>query len=249
MMFFLLTGCANTIPLNNQSATEHTDLNATAVDSVYYLVSDNEENLISIKMPYIENMSEAENSFVQKFVHKKLEEMTGTTFALTASKKGTEEIGTNYSQYCIIIESQVTQNIDTHTSIVFTGFYNKQGSAHPIDWLFSINYNRKTLQEILFSKKYVINAELYSIFSDYATSAIKEECGGTWPTGWGSFSETLCSQEAFLSGMNSEMEFCYYMQDGDVIISYPVAHTAGDHKEVKIPNNKLVQKTGDGSLS
>ena len=239
----LLTGCSNSIADNHTNTIVDTTLDFLSTDSVDYLIEDSEANIISIEIPHTNNMSPEETAFIQQLVRKRVQKMTGAELDLIPSNKTVESKDREYSQYCILMETQVTQNVDTHVSIVFNGYYNKKGSAHPINWLFSVNYDRKTLQEIPFSNKFIINTELYHIFSDFAEKAIKDECGGAWPDGWGPFSEVLCSQNKFLAGMKNENDFCYYLQETGVVISYWVPHAIGDHKEVTIPYDKLQEKT------
>jgi len=59
------------------------------------------------------------------------------------------------------------------------------------------------------------------------------------PESWGTFSETICSKERFINGMTIGDEFSYYYTKNGVVISYPVVHALGDHKEVEISYDSL----------
>ena len=240
----LLSGCSHSADSKDNSATPATTQAATAASAMNYLIEDSQENLISVQIPHPENMTEKEADFLQAFVSGRIKETTGTEFNLIPSETSVESENREYSQYCILLSSDITQTAKDHMSVVFEGYYYKMGSAHPVHWLFSVNYNRETLQPICFAEKYSVNEELYITFADLAEKALMEETGGTWPEEWGTFEEQFCSREKFLSALNQEeegsnTEFNYYLTEDGVVISYPVPFAMGNHKEVLIPYDKL----------
>ena len=247
IVLFFLSGCSNSITHGGQTTTEGTSGSTPNTDPVCYLVQENSENLISVSIPNENNMSLEEIAFIQNFVQNKILIMTGERLYLTLSDKDVKK-EQEYSKYSILMESQVTYNSDTHISIVFNGLLNRKKSAHPIHWLFSLNYNPQTLQIISFTEKYTVDNQLYRIFSELAEKMIKEECGGILPPGWDSFSEPICSEKDFLEGIIAEEEFCFYLQDTGVVISYPVPFALGDHKEVVIPYDKLREHEDDSVI-
>lgn len=214
---------------------------STTAEPACYLIQESGENLISIPIPRRNNMSGEEITMIQNFVQKKIQATTGEEFALTASAQNVKNKDQAYSQYYLVMESQVVYESDSHISIVFYGMLNLKGAAHPTHLLFALNYNPQTLQVISFSEKYVVDNQLYRTFADFAAKAIEEICEGVLPSGWASFSDPICSETAFINGLNEEKEFCYYLQDTGVVISYPVPFALGDHKEVLIPYNQLVE--------
>ena len=240
----LLVGCSGLPAPSDQNVTENTNSCTTEstvplASPVSYLIQDSAENIVSIQIPHTDKMSEEETVFIQDFVRRKIETTTAAVLDLTPSNQTVDTKGRGYSQYWIVLEAQVTQDTDAHVSIVFEGFYNLKSAAHPTNWLFSLNYDRKRLEEIPFAEKYAVNAPLYKSFVSVAENAIKEAAGGTWPEGWPSFGESLCSEDAFINGMRAEREFCYYLREDGVVISYPVPHAVGDHMEAVIPYDKL----------
>lgn len=239
IVLFLLAGCSNSSVFDNQNTTEGIGIDTPDTDPACYLIQENAENIISIPIPRTTNMSAEEITFVQILVQEKILAMIGEELDLIQSKESVKSKDQVYSQYRILMKSQITYEDDTHVSIIFNGLLENKSSAHPTHWLFSLNYNPQTLQTIPFSQKHTVDKQLYLVFADLAEKAIEEECAGILPTGWESFKEPICSEKAFLDGMLAEDEFCYYMQDTGIVISYPVPFALGNHKEVIIPYDKL----------
>ena len=232
-----MVGCQRTA---SPQTTDTQSTEPTQSTGAHYLIEDTPENIISVQIPYIEGMTEEEVDFVQGFIQEKIEAGSGETFDLIRSENDIADKEREYSQYYISLEAQVMHVSENCVSIVFKGLWNLKNSAHPINWFCSVNYSRETLQQIPFSEKYAINRELYLNFADAAEKGIKEEFNGVWPEELGTFSETLCSETAFLEGMKAGKEFFYYVQENAVVISYPVPHALGDHKEVELPHHYLV---------
>lgn len=209
-----------------------------------FLIDDTYENTISIQIPLVKENSDQQLLFIQNVIKEKIKSFCGEEFNLTLSKTDIENKNStdpeNLLGYYIITKSKVSYESKDMVSIVFESFFNKSGTAHPTDWLFSINYNPTTFEIIAFSDMYYIDEKLYNIFAQYAEKEILKLCDGKWPDGWGSFSETLCSKENFLQGMKTETEFAYYYTNEGIGISYPIGHALGDHKEVVIPFADLV---------
>lgn len=144
------------------------------------------------------------------------------------------------------MESTITFASNDLISIVFDGLYNYKTAAHPIHWLFTLNFNPQTLETITLSEKYIIDEALYNIFAEVAETNITNECDGVWPENWGTFSETICSKNHFIEGMIKEVDFYYYYAETGIVISYPVVHAMGDQKEGEISYDslkKLVKET------
>ena len=179
-------------------------------------------------------MSPEEMIFIQSIVQNRLLAMTGESMNLVASSEDVKDKDQIYDKYSILMESQITYESDNHISMVFNGLLNRRNSAHPIHWLFSINYNPQTLQIIPFSEKFTIDKQLYAVFADSAEKAIKEELEGVLPPGWESFREMIPSEQIFLEGMMVETEYSYYLHENGVVVSYPVPFAFGNHKEVII---------------
>lgn len=199
-----------------------------------YLVEENEENIISIKLPTDYAFNDAQNEFIADFVLSKICDISGKTFELTKSETAVE-YNQNYSEYYIDVESKTTYISDNIISIVFTGLYNKKSAAHPINLFFALNFDPKTMNIVQFSSIHTIDDSLYNEFVKQGEKEILDKTGGIWPEGWESFSETLCSKETFfdgLKGKNSEIEW-YYTENG-IAFSYSVPFALGNHREVEL---------------
>lgn len=233
----LLAGCSNSITNTDQNAIESAGKNTSYANSVYYLVCENAENVISFPVPHRNGISAEEMTFIQNYLQNELLTRTGDKITLTLSSedvKDKDPVHTESVQYSILMESRVAYDSATHVSIVWTGLLNKKGTAHPTHCLLALNYNPQTLQIIPFSRKYIVDKQLYSTFSNLAAKMLEEECNGILPSGWDSFYEPICSEKEFIDGLNTEDGFYYYLQDTGVVISYPVPFAMGDHKEVVI---------------
>ena len=121
-----------------------------------YLVEENEENIISIKLPTDFAFNEVQNEFFADFVLSKICDISGKTFELTKSETAVE-YNQNYSEYYIDIESKTTHISDNIISIVFTGLLNQKSAAHPTHLFFALNFNPKTMDIINFSSRHIID--------------------------------------------------------------------------------------------
>lgn len=224
----------------SQNFDSNNDTNSVDRKKIY-LVQDTRENIISISLAIPEEADNEQIYLVETVVKERINKYSGATFDLTLSKEDISDKSRDYSNYYIVGESRVSYISDDIVSIVFEIFYNKKGTAHPLHWFFTVNYNPNTLQLIKFSDKYLVNSQLYSVFSDLAENNIMKLHGGHWPSEWEGFSEMFCSEEEFIEGLINEEEFyAFYTEDG-VGISYPVPHAVGDHMEVIIPYFNLTE--------
>ena len=231
-------GCSCTNAENttlNSSCGESTELEIKSA----YLIEESDENLISIKLPTDYKFNEIQNAFIADFVSSKINEISGETFKLTNSET-TTEYSQNYSGYCINLESETSYVSNDMISIVFMGLLNQKSAAHPINLLFSLNFNPSTLDIVEFSSLHMIDDALYNEFVKQGEKQILEETDGVWPNGWGSFSKTLCSKETFFEGLNNKnSNIDWYYTENGIVFSYSVPFALGDHKEVELERSIL----------
>ena len=216
-----------------------TGLDQQVQAGVHYLTGNiPSEDRISIQIPYTDRITGKEVELIQSFVRDKIETLSGENFDLSCCKESEDKDG-DYSRYYIFLDAQITYTVENHVSVVFSGLYDLKGSAHPIHLQLALNYDPGTMQVISFDEKYRLDGDLYKTFAEIATANLKAENDGAWPDGWGSFSESLCSEEKFIEGMKNGTEFSWFCCKDGVVISYPVPYALGDHKEVKIPYESL----------
>lgn len=202
-----------------------------------YLLEKNEENLVCIKLSLDDRFNEEQTRFVENFVVTELHKMTGVSFDLKKSNDMGDYHDEEYYNYYINLESKVSYVSNDAVSIIFSGVLNKKSAAHPLHLLFSLNFDPNTMNVIQFSERHAIDDALYEEFALEGEKRILEECGGKWPEGWKSFSETLCSKETFVKSLKNDNEYSevewYYTEDG-MGFSYSVAYSLGGHKEVEL---------------
>lgn len=204
-----------------------------------FLIEDSADNLISIQMPGDSRISNAQRELIHEFIHSKIVDGFGEDFALMESENDILDKSKPYTNCYIEAQSRIECYSETVVSVVVEGLYNKKSAAHPIDFLWGINYNPKTLEIVSFTQLFQVDAELYRVFSETARSDIIASCDGKWPTGWGDFSEAICSENRFLSGLSPKGDFEYYFSEYGVVVSVPAFRVIRGHIEVLLPYNIL----------
>lgn len=207
-------------------------------ETTYFFIESTEENSISIELPQ-SWLTNEQKLLIESFVSEKLTSICGQTFNLSKSDTGLPDAERVYSNYYVDLSVARAYRSDHITSFVFEGMLNQKGAAHPMHLFFALNFNPATNEIIAFTDRYVLDETLYNIFATQAQADLLEQMNGQWPTGWGSFSETLCSKEDFLSGMATGDEFCFYYTAQGIGISYPVPFALGNHIEVELPYTAL----------
>lgn len=244
-MVFVFSGCFYQNENNSKISLSQVESIDRINNESCYLIEETNENIISIMIPYIQEIDDNNIFLIKDFVSSKIEKICGEAFHLTESKNGIVDKNKNYSNYYIEVSSKVSYISHDLISIVFEGVLNKKGTAHPCHLFFTFNFNSKTYKKVAFSDMYTLDETLYDTFSQQAQKSILEQNDGLWPKGWGNFSEELCSKDKFLNGIVAEDEIYWYHIKNGIGISYPVPYALGDHMEVEIPYESLV-KTGDG---
>lgn len=146
---------------------------------------------------------------------------------------------TYLTEECAERTIRITCQREDLLSIVFEGLYNDRTAAHPIHLFFALNIEPKSGETVAFSDRYAIDDALYETFAACAERDITENAGGTWPEGWGTFSDTICDKDSFLNGMRTSLDFSVFFAEEGVGISYPVPYALGDHMEVILPYDAL----------
>ncbi len=228
MVFAVLVGC-------NDGTTSSETVISGDKQEISYLIEENDQNQISIKLPDDREYTSEQNKFIGDFVAQRLYAMTGENFDLIISSTDIKEPNKDYANYNISIEARTTYASDDMISVVFEGSLNKKSAPHPTRPFFTLNFNPATKEIIKFETINTIDDELYQKFATQGKQNILDECGGVWPEEFDSFEETLCSKETFFDGLkgNTNSINWYYTQEG-IGFSYEVVHALGDHKEVEI---------------
>ncbi len=208
-------------------------------ESMLFLIEDSTDNLVSIQMPSDSGLSDDQKDLVQGFILREIMNNYGENFALVESANDIADKDRAYTNCYINAQSRIEYNTKTIVSVVVEGLYNKRSAAHPIHFLWALNYDPETMEIISLPQRYQINAELYRAFSQAAVSDIIASCDGKWPAGWGDFAEEICSQERFLEGLSVYGDFHYYFTDDGVVISLPVPYVMGNYIEVFLPYSCL----------
>ena len=207
-------------------------------DEVYsYLIEDTEKNLISIKMPEEPQY----NSVIEEYIVAEIRDTWGETFDLTHSKTDVADKQRDYSEIYLELNATTTFESEEVVSVVVQGLFNKKGTAYPTHWFFAINFNPQTLEKVKFSDFYVVNQTLYEKFSEKVTANIAEQNGGVWPEMLGEFEMAVCSEDSFLSGLESG-SVCYYFTENGVGFCCPVRHVLGDYQKAELSYDVLIKK-------
>lgn len=232
-MLLILSGC------NSSRLTESSTDNAINYENIYFQ-EESEKLYFNIKLSENNNFSKKQKSFIKEYVESEMKKLTDELCA--ASFTETQEVNNqDYTE----LDLKLSFSSEDLISIIFTGLYSKKNTAHPTHLFFTLNFHPKKMEIIDFSQQYIIDNELYTAFAAQGEKNWIEEVGGIWPEGWGSFSETLCSQDKFYNGLKTSDEypsvFHYYTNKG-VGFSYCVAHALGDHKEVELSYDVLKKR-------
>ncbi len=240
-MLLLLCACT-AHDANPEASTPSTaEQNAAVETEAAYLFENSEENAICAAYPKLcSPESDAANDTIYNFVQEKIAAICILTdYNLTASSEKPSETAEDYQNTYLNVEYRITYCTDDLVSIVFEGLYNYKKAAHPIHLLFTLNIDPQSGKEIAFADRYAIDDALYEAFAAQAEKDITEGAGGTWPEGWGTFSDAICSKAAFLNGLSSGDDFHVFYTAEGVGISYPVPYAMGDHLEVMLPYSAL----------
>lgn len=240
IILLLVSGCSMK-ELDKDHGSESGTGNVQTSSGVY-LIENTSQNMISLQIPKLDDMTQEELVFLEKFITNKAFERSGETFQLKRKDKDISSTKREYEEYYIDVDSQVTYRTDDCVSVVFQGLYNKKSAAHPTHLLYAVNYHPDTLEVFTFNETYLLTDELYDTFARLAVANILEGTGGVWPSSLGPFDENICTKKSFFTGMKAGNEFDYYYTATGVVISYPVPFVMGDHLEVEIPYESLTLK-------
>lgn len=230
-----MQGCRQTTNKQNWDGSLCVPVNKDSL----FLVEDSAENLISIQMPNDPRISDAQRELIHEFLLTKINEDFGEKFSLVESTNDLSDKSRPYTNCYIGAQSRIECYSETVVSVVVEGLYNKRNAAHPIDFLWALNYNPETLEIVNFTERYQLDAKLYREFSEIAQSDIMASCEGKWPAGWGDFAEVICSEDRFLKGLSPKGSFNYYFTENGVVVSVPSSYVIKNHIEVFLPYNVL----------
>ena len=241
VLFFLLAiltmqGCNQTANIDKNGDNSSGEF--TTHESLF-LIEDSADNLISIQVPVDQRVSDAQQELFYEYILNQIKNNFDESFVLSESENEITDKSRLYTHCYIVAQSRVEYYSETVVSIVVEGLYNKRGTAHPIHFLWTLNYNPETLETVSFSQQYKVDADLYRVFSQTAQSDIIALCDGKWPAGWGDFEEAICSEDRFLEGLSANGNFYYYFTENGVVVSIPVAYVMGNYMEVFLPYNTL----------
>lgn len=201
-----------------------------------YFIEESSENIISVGYPVFDgDNSVALNALIRNEIYTKINEMCYTGCTLQDSDVMLDvEYGEEYSEFYINIDYYITYESEELLSIVFSGMLMHRLAAHPIHQFFTLNIDPVKCEQIKFSDRYILNEELYLIFSAKA----KEHFVDTTLSDI-DFSKNICSKDDFMNGMLVEDAFYSYYTDSGVGFSYPVEFALGNHLEVEISNDTM----------
>lgn len=242
IILLLVSGCSMKEMDKDHGSESGSGTGNVQTSSGVYLIENTSQNMISLQIPKLDDMTQEELVFLEKFITNKAFERSGETFHLKRKDKDISSTKREYEEYYIDVDSQVTYRTDDCVSVVFQGLYNKKSAAHPTHLLYAVNYHPDTLEVFTFNETYLLTDELYDTFARLAVANILEGTGGVWPSSWGPFDENICTKKSFFTGMKAGNEFDYYYTATGVVISYPVPFVMGDHLEVEIPYESLTLK-------
>ena len=235
LMFLFIAGCSISSECTIPAHTEDSD----PVQTTEYITENTETNGLSVSLSFGNQLSIEAFLSLKDFIENRISLWCSDSIELVLSDTG-EIDGANASgNYDIHGESRITYMSDDIVSIVTELLVNQKDAAHPCHLLMAYNYDPGALEVVTFADMYRIDDELYSFFSSEAEKKIMFLCGGKWPDHWRSFGEEFCSQDEFLTGMNTGDEYTYYLTEGGIVISIPVPHALGDHLEVELPEDLI----------
>lgn len=184
--------------------------------------------------------ADAANDAIRAWLKEMVTAICGTLdCALEETSEPLRPIDNEESSISLFLEYRITCQREDLLSIVFEGLYNDRTAAHPMHLFFTLNIEPQSGETITFSDRYAIDDALYETFAACAERDITENAGGTWPEGWGTFSDTICDKDSFLNGMRTSLDFSVFFTEEGVGISYPVPYALGDHMEVILPYDAL----------
>lgn len=214
--------------------------------SVLYLTQTQEDakNVVAVSFAEVELHSEEEKEYCRKEISTWFKEMTDVEIPLAFSERSQKPDLNHYEQYLVDLSGKAVYRSEQMVSVIFQGMVNLKSAAHPMHVFFSINYDPNTLKTISFSDLHEVTNELYLAFSSEGEKAIREENGGAWPQGLGSFSEVFCSKDSFVKGLASdcpahERVYYYYTEHETIGFSFSTEHALGGHREVTLPRSRL----------
>lgn len=222
------------------SACNYRDPASSGLDDLShrYLIVNTGENQISVQVPRTGN--DAVDTLVQTQVREYFSRLCAEDFLFsyteTSNLSPIQEA--NYTNFYINVQYSVAYSTPEIYSIVFSGILNRKNAAHPVHVFFTVNIDPETGEQLYLKDMFAVDQNMYEIFSSYAEEEIILSAG-KWPAGWGSFSEELCSEDAFISGFQDEIAFFSYYTSEGLGISYPVPYVLGNHREVIIPYTEL----------
>ena len=255
-VFISFFGCANTA-----SETDHQPKVLQVQESVNkktetaYLLELSERNSIRVAYPILLSAeADSVNASIYDFVCQEVDRRCFGECELVDAREIPAGFPTDkelyegdYSNYALCLDYSVTSLTDDVISVAFDGMINLKSSAHPTHLFFAVNIDPKNNTLIRFDDRYVIDDALYDTFAEYAQKDLMElGHSDVWPEGWGTFSDMFCSKETFLNIMTSTNVFYFYFTKEGVGISYPVAHSMGDHIEVVLPYSELKEFSKQG---
>lgn len=146
------------------------------------------------------------------------------------------------------------QNSD-FLSIRFLGYVNYQQSAHPNNFIYTLNIDLKKQLVIKLSDLLTINQELANLLkrgkyigphkkqTQELLDYIKNEINATDNERW---IQNLTNADS--TDVNKDIDYFSYWTNKGVVITIPVSHASGDFAEIEIPYSNLTDLKTDHSL-
>jgi len=235
----------NTKPTNTPSPTEAAISPTTkptqspVVDSFKmskYTKAPNKKSTIKIQYPVLSgNNMDA----INKLVNDKVE-----SFAKLDPSDSSDTVKE------IDYQSAVTLLNDKIVSIVFWGYSNIQGSAHPNDDIYTLNIDRLTQKEVALKDIYTINDDFEKLFFKKAFFPSNPITSGEKAT----FAERLKYQTPeYIEGgpFGEDNNVNFYLKKDGIVFTMNTSHAAGDHFDAEVkysdmsPFNLLKQNYWD----
>lgn len=242
VLLLLLCSCSKAPKLQNGidldgSKNEEKEQSSIMTNDEYkveYLIESTDKNLISVAVPVMD--TDAANTAISDFIDEYFANLGLPEFDTARSETDIDTDTTEYSEYLIDINCRVVESQSSVVSIIFEGLLNCKTAAHPVNLFTALNLNIETNERVYFKDRFSLNRDTYNTFAEYAQNDLKEAASEEFLDVADSFCEKICGYEAFIAGMETEVDFHTYFTKDAVGISYPVSHSMGDYIVVQIPN-------------
>ncbi len=243
---FLLNGCN---AADNNSSDEETVVQDTVNDNLitHYAVEDTIENRILFEYPqFDESVDDAEkyNLLITDFVGCALDNIGHDDFN---GELNVNHDGWDYEEITGLsaeIKYEITRNDSEYLSVVFDGIPYYKGAAHPYHYFNVLILDVKNCKLLSLSDLYVIDDGFIDIMRDNYKKQMVAYLNDLNCTAK-EYSE-LYKDNAYykdvLSRTNKNTNGGYecFLTENELGISFPIAHALGEHFEVYIDFDKLI---------